>query len=128
MMPWVNRTGARRDTVREAVNQMAETGGPQRFLEETWGKAKPRPGSRIRWVMSNDMKGGAFLSLPAITRLGLEMALQEEEERRALEGELAVLKAAWREAEAIAQISDDLLVPGSIQEKLEELKRGEASS
>ena len=41
---------------------------------------------------------------------------------------MAVLKAAWREAEAIAQISDDLLVPGSIQEKLEELKRGEASS
>jgi len=77
--------------------------------------------------MSNDMKGGAFLSLPVTTRLGLEMALQEEQERRALEGELAALMAAWREAEAIAQISDDLLLPRSIQDKLEELKRAETS-
>jgi hypothetical protein len=63
--------------------------------------------------------------MPATTLLGWEMALQEEQERRALLGELAELKAAWRQAEAIAQISDNLLLPGSIQEKLEELKREE---
>lgn len=40
--------------------------------------------------------------------LALEMALQEEAERRALDGELAALEAAWREAEAIAQIADAL--------------------
>jgi hypothetical protein len=41
--------------------------------------------------------------------LALEMALHEESERRALQGELAGLEAAWREAEEIAQIADSLL-------------------
>jgi hypothetical protein len=36
------------------------------------------------------------------------MSLHEETERRALEGELALLEAAWREAEEIARISDTL--------------------
>jgi hypothetical protein len=40
--------------------------------------------------------------------LGLEMALHEEDERRAMEGELASLEAAWREAEEIAAIADAL--------------------
>ena len=39
------------------------------------------------------------------------MALQEEDERRALEGELWRLERAWREAEEIAGIADDLLLP-----------------
>ena len=39
------------------------------------------------------------------------MALHEEEERRALEGELWRLERAWREAEEIAAIADDLLLP-----------------
>jgi hypothetical protein len=41
------------------------------------------------------------------------MALTEESERRALEGELAALEAAWREAEEIAAIADAL--PDTIQ-------------
>lgn len=40
--------------------------------------------------------------------LALEMALNDEAERRALEGELAALEAAWREAEEIARIADAL--------------------
>jgi len=40
--------------------------------------------------------------------LALEMALHEETERRALQGELAALEAAWREAEEIAGIADAL--------------------
>ncbi|HEX2187884.1 MAG TPA: hypothetical protein VHG51_03250 [Longimicrobiaceae bacterium] len=40
--------------------------------------------------------------------LALEMALHEESERRALEGELSALEAAWREAEEIAAIADAL--------------------
>jgi len=127
VLPVINRFGARQGTVKTAVTQMAEVGGAEAFLDETWGKARPRPGSGIRWVMSRDMKGGSFLSLPGPTRLGLEMALQEEQERRALLGELAELKAAWREAEAIAQISDDLLLPGGIQDKLDAMRAEEGS-
>ena len=44
--------------------------------------------------------------------LALEMALHEETERRALEGELSLLEAAWREAEEIAGIADRLAAPG----------------
>jgi hypothetical protein len=40
--------------------------------------------------------------------LALEMALHEETERRALQGELAALEAAWRDAEEIAAIADAL--------------------
>ena len=127
VLPVVNRQGARQKTVRSAVEQIQGVGGPEAFIGETWGKARPTPGASIRWVMSNDMKAGSFGALPVTTRLGLEMALQEEQERRALEGELTVLAAVWREAEAIAQISDDLLVPGKIEEKLQALKEGETS-
>ena len=49
------------------------------------------------------------------------MALHEEAERRAMEGELEELKRAWREAEEIAAISDDLLLPVAVQQKIERL-------
>ena len=54
---------------------------------------------------------GYIVKLPKPTRLALEMALHEEDERRALEGELWRLEQAWREAEEIAGIADDLLLP-----------------
>jgi hypothetical protein len=46
--------------------------------------------------------------LPLVDRLALEMAANEDTERRALGGELAVLERAWREAEHLAAISDSL--------------------
>ena len=45
------------------------------------------------------------MELNPAERLALEIGLHEEEERRALQGELAVLQAAWKEAEAIARIA-----------------------
>ncbi len=51
-------------------------------------------------------------------RLALEMATHEESERRALEGELALLEAAWKEAEEIADIADNLLLPPGIDERV----------
>ena len=51
------------------------------------------------------------------------MALYEESERAALEGELAPLLAAWRDAEEIAGTSDALLVAAAIDEKLVAMKR-----
>jgi hypothetical protein len=55
-------------------------------------------------------------------RLALEMAAHEEQERRALEGELAQLETAWKEAEEIAAISDTLLVPSGVEEWLRKLR------
>ena len=63
--------------------------------------------------------------LPKPTKLALEMALHEEQERRALHGELKALEARWREAEEIAGISDSLLLPEGTDEKLEAWRREE---
>jgi len=57
--------------------------------------------------------------LPSVDRLALEMASNEDIERRALEGELASLAEAWREAEEIARISDELFA----DEVFDEFKR-----
>jgi hypothetical protein len=52
------------------------------------------------------------------------MAAHEETERRALEGELAPLERDWREAEEIAGIADDLLLPSGVTAALGRLRGG----
>jgi hypothetical protein len=54
--------------------------------------------------------------LPSVDRLAMEMAANEDVERRALAGELAELREAWKEAEEIAAIADDLLVGDALDE------------
>jgi len=54
--------------------------------------------------------------LPSVDRLALEMASNEDIERRALAGELASLAEAWKEAEEIAHISDGLFADEVFQE------------
>ena len=56
-------------------------------------------------------------------RLALEMAAREASERRALEGELHILEAAWKEAEEIAGIADDMFLPASVVDDLARLKK-----
>jgi hypothetical protein len=46
------------------------------------------------------------MNLSSVERLALEMSVHEETERRAMDGELATLQAAWRDAEEIARICD----------------------
>ena len=57
--------------------------------------------------------------LPAVDRLALEMAANEDIERRALLGELEALHAAWKDAEEIAAIADEMFA----DDVLEEFKR-----
>lgn len=54
------------------------------------------------------MSGLQALRLSSLECQALEIALSEESERRALEGELALLEAAWRDAEAIASAADSI--------------------
>jgi hypothetical protein len=65
-----------------------------------------------------------MVKLAPALRLALEMVSHEDAERRALDGELRILEDAWREAEEIAAIADNLFLPPSISEKLGELKGG----
>ena len=65
---------------------------------------------------------GTLHSLAPRDRLALEMALHEESERRAMDGELAALELAWAEAEQIAKIADDMFLPASMNEQLDKLR------
>lgn len=138
IMPAANRFGGSKRTVGEAVAQIESAGSPERFLERIGtvtgvvtraglrnlplGPAQPRRNwSRFEKKPRNDWKTGVF-ALDSVNRLALEMALHEEAERSAMQGELAVLEAAWREAEEIAGISDSLLVPADVDEKFAKLK------
>jgi len=124
----VNRFGAPKQGVAEAVQTIEDAGGPQKFLEHTaraqgmleqFAQSSPafayaiRPSSRRRRPMGGFPTHTGLFALPKNGRLALEMALHEEAERRALDGELEELERAWRDAETVAAISDDLLIPDS---------------
>jgi hypothetical protein len=82
----------------------------------------------VRGDRFNDKKGvpGYINKMPKPTKLALEMALHEEQERRALEGELWRLERAWEQAEEIAAISDDLFLPSGTGEFIEQHRVGES--
>lgn len=101
IVPFVNGWGGTRRTVRAAVDEIASHRHPSRFLSAVARQEHTGPAGRTGYVKS----------MPRPTRLALEMALHEERERRALEGELWILEQAWREAEEIAGIADNLLLP-----------------
>jgi hypothetical protein len=73
---------------------------------------------------SGGREDGVLLSaLFETERLTLEMAAHDESERRAMEGELAGLEAAWRAAEELAAIADNVLLPPVVNEMLARQKR-----
>ena len=96
ILPRVNAKGGRPKTVQSAVRRIEYAGNPDRFVRRLARRHHP---------------AGQMRALETPARLALEMALHEEQERRALEGELWRLEQAWREAEEIAAIADDLLLP-----------------
>lgn len=110
VMPGINRAGGKRDTVASAVHEIEHHGHPDQFLDQV-----------IRGDRFNDKRGvpGYVNKMPTPTKLALEMALHEEQERRALEGELWRLERAWEEAEEIAAISDSLLLPEHAEDFIE---------
>lgn len=111
IVPRVNRAGGRRRTVQTAVEEIEHHGHPDAFLSDVVA------GDRFR---GRKREPGYVEKMPKATRLALEMALHEEDERRALEGELWRLERAWEAAEEIAAISDDLLVPPSVDRFMKE--------
>jgi hypothetical protein len=133
-MVYANERGASKSRIEEALRIIGDAGGAEPFLRGVAGRA-PTLGLpavldfRAASVSLRSLRGAlrgelvparptepqpgraardpqARLSRPEA--LAFEMALHEEAERRALEGELAQLEAAWREAEEIADIADRL--------------------
>jgi hypothetical protein len=123
LMAGANRLGATAGQVRDAVQDVEDAGDAATYLARTSTKG----GWRSTRIMSllNEYRGLGALRLSASERLALEMALNEESEYRALEGELAQLEQAWRDAEQIAAIADNLLLPESVGDFLGR-QRGES--
>jgi hypothetical protein len=71
---------------------------------------------------------GLIRSGPPELRLALEMAAHEDIELEATRGELSNLEQAWREAEEIGRIADDVLIPGHVRARFTGLKRLENHS
>lgn len=109
-----NRYGADSARVQDAVQQIENEGDAAGFLSAASARNAWR-GGRTQSIM-NMYRGLGAMHLAPIERLALEMAVHEESERRALEGELATLEAAWRDAETIAAICDDDLTPPKLYE------------
>ena len=112
-MIYVNKAGASRRSLEEANRILVDAGSATILLRDA-------------------ASGGAALGKKAGDDLGVlegpgalafEMALNEESERRALEGELAALEAAWREAEEIAAIADALPGEAMLNRVLDKLAR-----
>jgi len=129
LLPLINRFGGKRQVIQSAVGVMEESGGPEGYIERLArtaptdtrvpvrknGKRKPKKGS-----LGNFTTG--LFGLTGTDRLALEMALHEEAEMRALQGQLAELEQAWREAEEIAEIADNLLVPSAVRGAFDRLR------
>jgi hypothetical protein len=126
ILPAINRTGAQKSAVQEAVREIEEAGHPEELLrrlspelDREEGSLWRRPVGHRHWKPGKEKPTGYIRKLPHPTRLALEMALHEEQERRALQGELGALAFAWKQAEEIAAIADDLLLPEGTQEFME---------
>jgi hypothetical protein len=129
----MNVRGASPRQLQGAVRQLSEAGSAERWLERAsrdgmtlelprepeayWRRRAARTGMEPhdrRWASARQLMvlgdrsvfgANAYLQMRAAA---LEMALHEETERRALEGELAALEEMWRQAEEIAAIADRL--------------------
>ena len=116
ILPSINTAGAGEAQVRDAVRLIEDAGSPDRWLAgaasqlRTWQRGQ-------RWG-----EPGTLVHLPKPVRLALEMAAHEDAERAALEGELAALEMQWKDAEQIAQIADELLLPEGVEEGMRKLK------
>jgi hypothetical protein len=97
-MLMINHEGASRGDLKHAVGALADAPSAEAYI---------RTVARNRGVLGGQKTEGTRKLTPTGLR-ALEMALHEEQERRAMDGELAMLEAMWRQAEEIAAIADRL--------------------
>jgi hypothetical protein len=148
MLATLNFGVASQTEVQHAISKLDEAGDPDGYftrvaslaMRTSWGRfpdaaADPRDvargsfAERLALQLANRSfwgRGGTMSEqqtplyrVPAVDRLALEMAANEDIERSALRGELAALEAAWRDADEIASIADELFT----DDVLEEFKR-----
>ena len=110
LIPHINHNGGSGRRVRQALDLIGKTTDARELV-------------RSAAHLHTNKVGPSYLrTFPDPLRLALEMALHEDDERRAMEGELSRLENQWREAEEIATIADSLLVPEEIEMRLGNLR------
>jgi len=131
ILPTVNRFGGSAIQVRDAVSVLEAAGDAQRVLTTLQSRFGARATDKQWGVSAKQSKParnqvqklpGTLHTLSPQDRLALEMALHEESERRAMEGELAELEAAWREAEEIAHIADNMFISPALTARVDALR------
>jgi hypothetical protein len=118
ILPRVNKGGGSAKTIAQAVAHLEEANDTANLFRNT-AHALQEKGRRHAFTLKNY---NPLARAPASLRLALEMASHEDAERRALEGELHILEAAWKDAEEIAGIADNMFLPQSVEEDLARLK------
>lgn len=128
LTPALNAAGAPDVIVREAVRSVAQRGGPDQYLAlaARWIGRTTRPDATLptTWHEGTPIPDSGMFALTEVQRLALEMVVHEAAERRALDGELAELERAWRDAEEIAAIADGLALPRGVEAAWERLRGG----
>jgi hypothetical protein len=135
ILPAANRFGGSKSQVAGAVSWIEGRGSAEDFLRGIAHSAgrgaisAPRPvigkflrSGRRSW-MDQDQDVTGLAGYDTTLRLALEMALHEDAERRALDGELAQLEEAWRDAEEIAGIADNMFLPPGVDDFLRDHRK-----
>ena len=112
LLPLLNHRGGGAAQVQSAVARLERIPDVEAHLHHL-ADGPPR-----RWLGTR-----ALGALPLDARLALEMLLHESFEERSLAGELWRLERAWREAEEVARIADQLLLPEDVEARVERERR-----
>jgi hypothetical protein len=119
-LPMINALGGAPEQIDHAIRRLGATPSTDRAVmqiaSDLGDVGNMNPAYR-RWAQPHRIA----LADP-ILQLALEMAVNDEVEARALDGGLRQLEREWREAAELATISDDLLFPSHLAERLRRLK------
>jgi hypothetical protein len=124
LVPRLTHQGATREQTLKAVRRIETGGGPEPFLN-CLARNPPHGLLATRWRGTPEQMRERDTSLAVQgleIGLAVEMAVNEENERRALDDELALLAQAWKDAEEIAAIADELALPSGVSEGLRSVK------
>jgi hypothetical protein len=100
----LNLRGGSSSQVAEATRRITDAGDAERYIRASSALRQVR--RRKNAIFWDDDVG--VLGLTGTERLALEIAMNEDAERQAMQGELDALEEAWRDAEEIAAIADRL--------------------
>ncbi len=103
----INGDGGTRAQISDAARRITAAGDADHFIRQSAGLRETR--RRKNTIFWDDDVG--VLGLTRTERLALEIAVHEDAERQAMQGELTALETAWRDAEEIAAIADRMFLP-----------------